>query len=498
MDRPSLLASSNQQLVRLAASWGVWVTSECASLVVVSVVAYAEGGLAAVGLAGAARVLPSAFASPWAAVITDRFPRVHVLASLHALCALQLIVLSAVALVHLPLLVLYAAVVLGAVLSGVVRPTTSALVPQVVRSSQQLTGANAMCSTMEAAGTLAGPALAGLLLVVVVPPVAFLAVALLSVAGALATVGITPTSAPVGAPAGRRAGQLRDLVAGFECLMRESRVRAIFGLFMAQGVMRGLLNVFVVAAAVSLLGLGESGSSSLLSVIGLGGLLGAGLSFRMDARRRLALPFAGGVAAWGLAVLVIGAWPNPAGAWVVLGALGLGNAVEDVAGLTLMQRLVPERQLGRAFGAFWGTAGASVAAGSLAAPVLIGVFGLRGAMLVSGVLLVLLVAALWGQVRQADHLVDAGAQASWSSASAIAASSASPRPASRAAAQSSSLRLAALAVATLRSVSASSGAASGAAMAWRRAAAAGGRSYPNWRWGEWSSPTRRGARTAAA
>ena len=41
----------------------MWVTGDYAALVVLAIVAYAEGGLAAVGLAGAARVLRAALAA---------------------------------------------------------------------------------------------------------------------------------------------------------------------------------------------------------------------------------------------------------------------------------------------------------------------------------------------------------------------------------------------------------------------------------------------------
>ena len=113
--------------------------------------------------------------------------------------------------------------------------------------------------------------------------------------------------------------------------------------------------------------------------------------------------FAGGVATWGAAVLAIGIWPDQTVAWVVLAALGLGSTLEDVAGLTLMQKLIPKHELGRAFGALYGVAsGSGLAAGSLAAPVLISLLGLRGAMATSGAALVVLVLVLWGRVRHAD------------------------------------------------------------------------------------------------
>jgi hypothetical protein len=77
-------------------------------------------------------------------------------------------------------------------------------------------------------------------------------------------------------------------------------------------------------------------------------------------------------------VLAIAACPTPSVAWLALAGLGLGNTVEDMAGLALLHRPIPNHGLGRVFGVFWGVASASVAAGSLCAPALIAVFGVRG------------------------------------------------------------------------------------------------------------------------
>jgi hypothetical protein len=71
-------------LAAFAASWGAWVTGETAALVVLSVVAYREGGLGAVGIASALRVLPAIVAAPWGAVLTDRFSGARVLRRLPA------------------------------------------------------------------------------------------------------------------------------------------------------------------------------------------------------------------------------------------------------------------------------------------------------------------------------------------------------------------------------------------------------------------------------
>jgi Na+/melibiose symporter-like transporter len=320
-------------------------------------------------------------------------------------CMLQLLALSAVVALHLPLLVVYALVVFGSVLSAVVKPASCALVPQLIAGRQELTGANALYCTMEGAGTLLGPALGGVFVGVFGPSFAFAAIALLSMTGAMVTLGIrSPVQTRAVPPRGAGWG-LGEMAAGVESLL-DSRVRDVFILVSAQTGMRGLLNVFVVAAATSLLGLGEAGSGGLFSMIGLGGLVGSFLSFRMVSRRRLALPFACGVAAWGCAVLAIAAWPSPGVAWIVLAGLGLGNAIEDVTAWTVLQRQIADDRLGRALGLLQSAAEGCMAVGSLAAPLLIAMLGLRGAMGLSGAALVLLVLVRWSGVRLADQAVD--------------------------------------------------------------------------------------------
>src|SRR5919201_4206765 len=74
---------ASPDLADLAASWGAWVAGEWAFLVILSVLAYAQGGVAAVGVAGAARGLPRAVLAPWAAVVADHFPPPPVVAALH-------------------------------------------------------------------------------------------------------------------------------------------------------------------------------------------------------------------------------------------------------------------------------------------------------------------------------------------------------------------------------------------------------------------------------
>jgi MFS family permease len=393
-----VLASPN--LADLAASWGAWVAGEWAFLVILSVLAYAEGGVTAVGIAGAALVLPGAIVAPWAAVVADRFPRPRVVAAIHAIWAIVLLTLVAAISAHLPLLAVWTVVAIASAIAAPFRPTVSSLLPQLVDTPQELTAANAVFGTLEAAGTLLGPLLAAGLLALAPPQFALLPLTVVYALAARASLAVRTEFRPareVGLKPGGR--DPRGLAAGLGTLVAEPATRVISILSLAQAAMRGLLNVFIMNAALGILGLGESGAGALFSAIGVGGLAGAVLSLGLAPGRGLVPAFACGVGAWGAAVLAIGAWPDPIAAWMLLAALGLGNAVEDVAGSTLLQRLIPDHRLGRAFGAFFGLVGAAVGIGSLIAPLLISMVGLRWAMGLTGSILCLLALVGWTRLR---------------------------------------------------------------------------------------------------
>jgi MFS family permease len=393
----------NPHLARLLLVWGVWMTADWALLITVSLLALEIAGPAAVGLVGAVRVLPAAVLSAPASVLTDRWSRSRLLAAVYGgWCALSALLVWC-ALVDAGLAALLVVVALGSGLGAAVRPTLQAMVPTLITSPAELIAANAAFASIEAVGTVVGPGLCAALLGVVGAPGVLVVLAVLFGAAAAVAVSIRTPFQPVRAArtSGRRDAWLAPLM-GFRVLARPG-LRLAITLFLGQTAMRGLLNVFVVLVATSMVGGSESRAGSLFIAMGLGGLVGAGVGTGLGPRRGsrwIAL----GICLWGLPVVAIGLWPSAAVASAALAVLGFGNAILDVSGYTLVNRLVPDHLAGRAWGAFNALAAAVVALGSVAAPLLVSALGLSGAMVLTGVLLALSPVLTWRWLHRLDGL----------------------------------------------------------------------------------------------
>ena len=154
-------------------------------LVALWVYAYQTSGVVAVGILGLARTLPAALLSPALSTITDRLPRHRVLLGIHlgradagGDCGASLSSLD------LSPLVVYAMAPLDALLGVLHRPTHMSLMPALARSPEELVASNVASSTFEGIGTLAGPALGGLLVAYATPAWGFAVPALAFAAAA--------------------------------------------------------------------------------------------------------------------------------------------------------------------------------------------------------------------------------------------------------------------------------------------------------------------------
>jgi MFS family permease len=142
--------------------------------------------------------------------------------------------------------------------------------------------------------------------------------------------------------------------------------------------------VLVAVLAVDVLVLGEQAVGWLNAALGAGGLVGGVIAAAVVRVTRLGRSFIVGVLLWGLPLVLLALVMQPAVAYLTFLVIGIGNAVEDVGGFTLLARLLSPLELVRVVGIVELAALAGIGVGSIAAPPLLDALGMRGTLTVLG------------------------------------------------------------------------------------------------------------------
>jgi MFS family permease len=393
----------NQALRRIELAWAGSIIGTWAYGIAVVVYAYEQGGATAVGIVGLVRWIAAAIASPFAALLGDRYDRRLVMVGSDLVRA-GLIGLAAFAVyADAPAALVYAIAGLVGVAATAFRPAEAALIPSLARTPEELTAANVAASTIESVGIFGGPALGGLLLAASGPGLVFLVTAATVLWSAFLVMGIRPVAAATEREGPEAVSIVDELLAGFRTIIRERRLRLLVGLFSAQTFVDGMLNVLIVVIALKLLDTGNAGVGFLNSAVGIGGLLGALAAAALVGRGRQAADFGVGIFIWGIPIALVAIWPNQAFVLVLLAVVGIGNTIVDVSGMTLLQRSAPDDVLARVFGVLESLLLLTVGLGALVAPILLNWLGTRGALIVAGALLPLVVIPAWPRLNAIDR-----------------------------------------------------------------------------------------------
>jgi predicted MFS family arabinose efflux permease len=384
---------------RAQLSFGAIWAGESAFVVGLAVVAFRDGGVVAVGIVTGARMAAAALLAPLLATVADRVRRERVLACVGLVRAATLGCAAVVTAAGGPIAATYGLAVVATVAHALYRPAHSALLPVLCTSPQQLTSANAVRGMLDSFALLGGPLAAAVLLAVSGPAAVFAACAAASLLGGLVVVGLS-YDAPPRSNAAAAGGH--EMLQGFATIAANRGLALITALGLVQTFTRGCLTVLTVVVAIDLLGTGDPGVGVLTAAVGAGGILGSILAFGLVGRGRLALWFGVGIALFGAPLVVIGVVPGQATAIVLLGFVGIGNALIDVGGFTLLARLADETVLARMFASFEAILTLGVAAGGLVTPLVVELLGVRPALVASGLLAPLAVAASWRALRRLD------------------------------------------------------------------------------------------------
>ena len=399
----------NVQLRRVELSWGASVAAEWANFVALGVFAYDVGGTLGVGLAGLVRLLPAALVAPFAAFVGDRFRRERFLVAISAGGCLALAGSAAVYFVDRNEYVIFPLASIFGLSSTLLRPALQALLPSLARTPEELIASNGATSTIEGLATLVGPLVAAVLIAATDPGVVFALAGAALLAAALFFARVHVEGRMLTAAASGAHGLSRALLAGYHTVLRARKARLVVGLMVAQTFVRGCLNVLIVVTAFRVLHAGPGAVGYMTAAIGVGGLVGAFAALALVGRR-LATPFGLALVVWGLPIALVAPRPYLALALVLLALVGAANSVEDVAGFTLLQRVVPDELLTRVLGVVWGLAMGALALGSISAPAVVSAIGPRPALVVVGAILPVLTLLTWRGLVDIDRSVAAPAE----------------------------------------------------------------------------------------
>ena len=270
--------------------------------------------------------------------------------------------------------------------TGLFNPAALAAIPSLVKP-ERLPAATALYGAITDLGFIAGPALAGLLLLFGGPDVI-----LYANTATFALSAIVLSRLPFGAAphveedeAASRPGLLREAREGVSVIAGMVGVRAVILASGAMLLFAGLFNVAELPFAKEEIDAGAAGFGALSAVYGLGFVGGSLSGSRGGDTVVLKRRFLGGLALVGAGFIACGVAPGFAAALPAFALAGIGNGLILVYERLIIQTTVDDSVMARTFGVRDGLSAWGFAAAFLAAGGLIEALGVRTVLVVAGV-----------------------------------------------------------------------------------------------------------------
>lgn len=301
------------------------------------------GSPALLGLVNSGFAIPMLVLALFGGALADRLDRKKIIQIgqigflLTALAVAVTVQMGAVTWYHL----FAASMVMGAVFSFI-GPARQAMIPDLV-SRQNLTNAIALNSAGMSAMTLMAPAFAGVLYATIGPAGVYLVLAGLGAISVLVTVMLPKT---VQRPMAANAKILADIWAGVSYIRRTPMVLILLAIGLATALLampfRFLMPIFV----VDIYGKGPEAMGLLVSVMGLGALVGS-LFMAQAGRWKRGLLLIATTLLTGVALLLVALLPFYLVALFLMLALGLGDAGRRTLNQALIMEVSEDQYRGR-------------------------------------------------------------------------------------------------------------------------------------------------------
>jgi MFS family permease len=338
-----------------------------------------------VSLTTAARVAPVVVLGPLGGVLADRYDRRRLMIGADLTRAAIMVLLAIVAAAGLPIL-LAPVLAAAAAAAGVVYPSCVAACTARFVDDHELQRANALRSAVGQVAIVIGPALGALMMVVAGPSVSILLNALTFLASAVA-VGAIRAGEKFAPP--ERTGEVQmpsvlgDIKSGARALRGAPAAIRLVAADLLCSAVYGMLTVTLVLVGRKV-GAGTGGYGLLLGGFGVGGVIGAAVTARLDAPSRWRGTLAVALLLVGISLAGLGVAPTLAGALALAVLGGGGMIVGEVLGETALPRMLDDEVLARAYGLVFPMSISGIVAGSLIAGPLVSAFGVTGTLAVGG------------------------------------------------------------------------------------------------------------------
>jgi MFS family permease len=367
------------------------------------VYAFQQGGAAAAGTVALAVQGPAAISSPAVAAWFDRFDSRLALALSFGVQGVGLLGVAGAMMTDQHPYTIYALLACVAISQMSSRPTVSSMLPRVVLDPGELTAANSLTGTVETAGLIAGPALAGLLLFLSGnTAMSFAVFGALMLLGAVSALRIEAAKQTFSPDAAARQHVWAQVAEGVRVLRSETAPRNLVIVMAAMRLTAGVMEVGVVVIAIDHIGRSEASAGILSTAIGAGAIAGSALSFLLIGRRRFSWPIAIGVACTSVPLIIMAATTNFWMVMTLLAIAGVGRPIVEVSGRTLLQGLSNDDMLARIFGFLEGLALLVLAVGSALFSWLAVSLSIPTALVVCGLIPVLVTAMFFTRLQRID------------------------------------------------------------------------------------------------
>lgn len=386
------VALRHANLRRMLAAFTILELGAWSYTIVLAAYIYMEtGSVAGIGAVAAVRWITGMLVTSFAGIAVDRYERRRLLTICSFIVTGIMVAMTVVVATGAPIWTILLLSGLNAAVESPNRPAAGALIPEVVEESD-LTSANVLISLLENIVVVAGPLLGGLLLLLGNPALAVgINAATYAVAGVIYSTITVRSEGPTEEEGTSALSQWRT---GLRALADRPYAIVLAACAMISAAVDGSYTV-VFAELSEHLGLEQRGYSYFFAAAAAGGVLVAAIANRVVTQTQVATAVAICLATQGLSLVAISFVDSLASVILLLVATGAGTVLVDVLVVTTLQRIMPNRILGRTLATVTALLLLSASAAAIGLGQAIETVGLERTILATGVVVPILgVAAL--------------------------------------------------------------------------------------------------------